>query len=67
MQQSKDGNCNVLRDFNGDVESLIDGYEAVHRKLGMRIPNKDGKRLVKFADSVGIKSYIRITRSYGPK
>ena len=52
--QSKNGNCIVLGDFYGHVESLISGYEEVHGGLGWGIRNIDGRRLLEFADNFGM-------------
>ena len=49
--QLKHGNCMALRYFNGHVGSLINGYERVLGGHGSKIRNKNGKRLLEFADS----------------
>jgi len=38
-------------DFNGNVGSSVNGYEGVHGGHGWRERNKDGERLLEFADS----------------
>ena len=44
----------MLGDFNDHVRRSVRGYAGVHRGFGRRERNRDGERILEFADSVGM-------------
>jgi len=49
------GKCVILSDFNGHVGKMQDRYEGMHRGFGYGKRNVEGKRVLDFADSIGLK------------
>ena len=49
--QMRNGECLVLGDFNGHVGSQADGFNGVHGGYGWGSRNREGERVLEFADS----------------
>ena len=47
-------NCIILGDFNGHVGRSANGYEGVHGGQGWGDRNKEGEKILEFADSFGM-------------
>jgi len=52
--QARGRKCIVLGDFNGHVGDLAEGYEGVHGGHGWGVRNREGERVLEFADSFGM-------------
>ena len=50
--QSRHGICFVLEDFNGHVGRSSLGYDGIHGGFGWGKRNRDGERILEFADSL---------------
>ena len=50
--QSRHGICFVLGDFNGHVGRFSLGYDGIHGGFGWGECNRDGERILEFADSL---------------
>ena len=50
--QSRHGICFVLGDFNGHVGRSSLGYDGIHGGFGWDERNKDGERIIEFADNL---------------
>ena len=50
--QSRHGICFVLGDFNGHVVRSSLGYDGIHGGFGWGERNRDGERILEFADSL---------------
>ena len=64
--QMRNGECLVLGDFNGHVGSQADGFNGVHGGYGWGSRNREGERVLEFADSFDMvvgNTYFKKTKS----